>query len=72
MEEKKISKKNLNFRRKLWLEHGHKGLYGDDGQMQCPDCGLDFKNDPLEKIYKVLMKKQSTSLKMPKAKGRNL
>lgn len=29
-------------RRLLWLNHGHIGLYGDDGEMQCGQCGIDF------------------------------
>lgn len=36
-------------RRLLWLRHGHYGLYGDDGEMQCGDCRLDFlRNTVLE------------------------
>lgn len=29
----------------LWLRHGCSiaALYGDDGEMQCSSCGLDFK-----------------------------
>lgn len=29
----------------LWLHHGHEGLYGDDGEMQCntPPRYADFK-----------------------------
>jgi hypothetical protein len=40
------------FRRELWLRHGfgHRHLYGDDGEMQCAECGLDFKRDSAEKI----------------------
>ena len=30
-------------RRLLWLHHGHVGLYGDDGEMQCGTCLIDFK-----------------------------
>jgi len=29
----------------LWLRHGCTGLYGDDGEMQCVTCGIDFKRD---------------------------
>lgn len=34
----------------LWLNHGHRGaLYGDDGELQCGFCGIDFKRmDPTE------------------------
>jgi len=35
------------FRRLLFLRHGCKGgaLYGDDGEMQCSSCMIDFKRD---------------------------
>ena len=34
-----------------WLNHGHFGtLYGDDGEMQCPQCPADYKRDPLEDL----------------------
>jgi hypothetical protein len=37
----------------LWLNHGHYHLYGDDGEMQCSDCGgLDFKRHPIEIIVR--------------------
>jgi len=39
-------------RRLLWLRHGcgiH-ALYGDDGEMQCSTCCIDFKRDPVEEI----------------------
>ena len=33
----------------LWISHGHDGLYGDDGEMQCntPPLIADFLRDPL-------------------------
>lgn len=42
-------------RRYLWWTHGHTGLYGDDGEMQCGSCLLmhqasDYKRDPIEKL----------------------
>jgi hypothetical protein len=37
-------------RRLLWLRHGHDGLYGDDGEMQCARCRLDFLRDSVEVI----------------------
>ena len=39
-------------RRLLWLYHGHSNLYGDDGEMQCGECGLDYKRDDIETIEK--------------------
>lgn len=29
------------YRIHLWLSHGHKGMYGDDGEMQCYSCAKD-------------------------------
>jgi len=44
---------NMILRRLLWLYHGHKeGLYGDDGEMQCAECRLDYKRDNIELIEK--------------------
>ena len=38
-------------RKLLWLKHGHQeSLYGDDGEMQCSKCRLDFKRDSVEAI----------------------
>ena len=34
----------------LWLGHGHDALYGDDGEMQCGVCKLDYKRDPLPAV----------------------
>lgn len=34
-------------RRVLWQQHGHLGLYGDDGEMQCSECRADYLRDPL-------------------------
>lgn len=42
----------------LWLSHGHKGVYGDDGEMQCGEClpfgAYDYKREPLGKLMDVL------------------
>ena len=36
----------------LWIRHGCElfTLYGDDGEMQCHKCGIDFKRDTPEQI----------------------
>ena len=39
-------------RRLLWLRHGCDGLYGDDGEMQCSRCVIDFKRDNVDDIIK--------------------
>lgn len=39
-------------RQMLWLNHGCEinALYGDDGEMQCTKCMVDFKRDSLALI----------------------
>lgn len=39
-------------RRLLWLRHGCpiNNLYGDDGEMQCNFCMIDFKRDTPEEM----------------------
>jgi hypothetical protein len=39
-------------KRLLWLRHGCStaALYGDDGEMQCGNCGADFKRDSADTI----------------------
>lgn len=36
----------------LWLRHGcdFSALYGDDGEMQCHSCKIDFKRIPADKM----------------------
>jgi len=39
----------------LWLNHGHTGQYGDDGEMQCAECMheygfYDWKRTPVKEI----------------------
>ena len=35
----------------LWKNHGHVAIYGDDGEMQCPECNTwDYKRAPLLNI----------------------
>ena len=43
----------LILRNLLWLNHGHFDcLYGDDGEMQCNKCRIDFKRDSVKDIKK--------------------
>lgn len=48
----KLGDIDLKYRRMLWLNHGHQGLYGDDGEMQCAQCRphWDYKRMPLEQL----------------------
>jgi len=42
---------NERWRRILWSGHGHgPALYGDDGEMQCGWCGVDYKRSPFAEI----------------------
>jgi hypothetical protein len=43
---------DIELRQLLWLRHGCSitHLYGDDGEMQCSTCLIDFKRDSPEKI----------------------
>lgn len=35
----------------LWLNHGHTGQYGDDGEMQCCQCKIwDYKRSPISAL----------------------
>lgn len=48
-------KENMILRRLLWLRHGHKSVYGDDGEMQCSECFTeygfyDYKRTPAVEI----------------------
>jgi len=52
-----LKKENLKLRELLWTSHGHQGLYGDDGEMQCGMCPLDFKRDPVNRIEAIFAKR---------------
>lgn len=41
-------------RKYLWMSHGHEGMYGDDGEMQCVACRpvWDYKRAPLRDIVR--------------------
>lgn len=44
-------------RKQLWLTHDPKhfsSLYGDDGEMQCARCMLDFRRNSIGRIKEVL------------------
>jgi len=43
---------NLILRKLVWLSHQcyFPFLYGDDGEMQCNHCMIDFKRDSAESI----------------------
>lgn len=41
-------------RLRLWMGHGHQGMYGDDGEMQCAEClrfgPYDYKRAPIREL----------------------
>lgn len=48
----RVEAENELLRQMLWLSHGcpHSALYGDDGEMQCGRCSIDFKRASAESI----------------------
>jgi hypothetical protein len=53
---KKRQEEEYTWRYLLWRRHGceSKALYGDDGEMQCSACGIDFKRFSPEKIRSLM------------------
>lgn len=51
-------REEMTLRRLLWLRHDseHSGiLYGDDGEMQCAACRIDFRRDRPAEIERMFM-----------------
>ena len=42
----------------LWFNHGHQGIYGDDGEMQCGQCApvWDYRRAPLANVVRQALK----------------
>jgi len=57
---------NKKLRHLLWLNHNKcEGLYGDDGEMQCNECRIDFLRDSADEIeLKIIKKKNPEYYKM--------
>jgi hypothetical protein len=47
-----LTAKNEKLRKLLWIRHGCTSLYGDDGEMQCSKCRIDFLRDSADLIEK--------------------
>ncbi len=47
-----MTEQEFDLRRLFWLRHGCGiiALYGDDGEMQCNKCMIDFKRDSAQEI----------------------
>jgi hypothetical protein len=56
MELESLREESAWLRQQVWLTHGCgiTGLYGDDGEMQCGRCLIDFKRGHWEDIKKRL------------------
>lgn len=57
---------NRKLRELLWLSHGCVGLYGDDGEMQCGSCLLDFKRASIDEIVAAFRRRAMAKLAAPK------
>lgn len=57
-EAKSISEDEMMLRKMIWLNHGcgMTHLYGDDGEMQCAMCLIDFKRDTVVSIHNTFEK----------------
>ena len=53
-----IDEENKILRKLLWMRHGcpSHALYGDDGELQCSKCLIDFKRAPAEAIERQFLK----------------
>jgi hypothetical protein len=54
-----LDRETATLRKLLWLRHGCviATLYGDDGEMQCAACGIDFKRASAEEIERIWREK---------------
>ena len=57
-----LKQENKELRKLLWLRHGCTSLYGDDGEMQCNSCMIDFKRDSIKSIAHRMAQRQSNVL----------
>lgn len=63
--------REATLRRLLFLRHGCSGhvLYGDDGEMQCAACMIDFRRDTPEQIEKRFQELALKKLAQVQSKG---
>lgn len=60
----------MEVRQMMWLGHGHFGVYGDDGEMQCAECGTkygmwDYKREPIGKVRETFLAAQMERASKP-------
>jgi hypothetical protein len=48
-------RQNQILRQLLWSAHPCDGKYGDDGELQCNECLIDFKRHTAEEIEKLIV-----------------
>ena len=72
-ENKKLKEENLELRKIWWMYHGdHYGaLYGDDGELQCSKCMIDFKRDSMDEIRDKISKVNKDILDLWNSIGEN-
>lgn len=60
-----MEEENRKLRFLLWLNHGcsFPVLYGDDGEMQCNKCMIDFKRNSVEEIEDLFKRRALLSIK---------
>jgi hypothetical protein len=66
---RRLQKENWLLREMVWLNHGHQGLYGDDGELQCNECPLDFKRDSVDHIIGTITINTLRKLSIPQNAG---
>ena len=61
MKANELNKEIIKLREMVWLMHGCSIslLYGDDGEMQCSKCRIDFKRMSANEIKALLIKRNS-------------
>ena len=50
----RLQEENQRLRELAWRHHGHQGLYGDNGEMQCVECLADYKRSAPDQLLSAL------------------
>lgn len=72
-----VERIEFELRKMMWLTHGHWGIYGDDGEMQCIKClpfrCTDYKRAPIEDVRRAynlaLLERASIAFHASSTKG---
>lgn len=70
-----LAKEIYRLRTMLWISHGHRGMYGDDGELQCSECiheyGFwDWKRTSIDEIESKIQKANLKKLAKSEAEKR--